>query len=133
MNGPNTGRLWKYVAGQLRLRRYLDQPGDGRQRPDLPARGLLWALLLGQLLRTYSFHGVEALVRSRARRNLRLPRRFGDDALGYFTARLDPGPTRDALAQVVRQAKRNKAFASRPWLGLALDGTTAGRRSTYRS
>ena len=77
MNGPNTGRLWKYVAGQLRLRRYLDQPGDGRQRPDLPARGLLWALLLGQLLRTYSFRGVEALVRSRARPNPRLPRRFG--------------------------------------------------------
>ncbi len=56
-------------------------------------------------------------------------RPFSDDALGYFTARLDPGPTRDAVAQVVRQAKRNKAFASGPWLGLALDGTTAGRRA----
>lgn len=84
--------------------------------------------MLGPWLRTCSFHGVEALARSRVRRNLRLWRRFGDGALGYFTARLDPSPTRDAVAAVVRQAKRNKAFASAPWLGLALDGTTAGRR-----
>ena len=131
MNGPSPRRLWKYVARQLRLRRYLDQPGDGRRRPDLPAHTLLWALLVGTLLRIGSFHGIEALVRSRARRNLRLSRRFGDDALGYFTARLDPAPTRDALARVVRQAKRNKAFASQPWVGLALDGTTAGRRTRH--
>jgi len=47
--------------------------------------------------------------------------------LGYFTERLDPAPTRRATIQVVRQAKRNKAFQNCTFVGLALDGTTAGR------
>ena len=34
---------------------------------------------------------------------------------------------RHAAVQIVRQAKRNKAFQNCPWVGLALDGTTAGR------
>ena len=104
MNGPSPGRLWKYVVKQLCLQRYLDRPGDGRWRPDIPAPTLLWALLPGPWLRTGSFHGAKALVRSRARRNPRLSRRFGDDALGYFTARLDPGPTRSAVAPVCWRA-----------------------------
>jgi hypothetical protein len=55
-------------------------------------------------------------------------RAFGDDALGYFTERLDPAPTRVALAAVLHRAKRNKAFEGCRFVGLALDGTTAGRR-----
>ena len=47
--------------------------------------------------------------------------------MGYFTERLDPAPTRRATIQVVRQAKRNKAFQNCTFVGLALDGTTAGR------
>jgi len=62
------------------------------------------------------------------RRNLRVSQRFGDDALGYFTERLDPTPTRAALAAVLHRAKRNKAFQECRFVGLALDGTTAGRR-----
>ena len=53
---------------------------------------------------------------------------FGDDALGYFTQRLDPAPTRAAFAAVLHRAKRNKAFEDCRFVGLALDGTTAGRR-----
>src|SRR5207245_210331 len=53
---------------------------------------------------------------------------FGDDALGYFTERLDPAPMRAALAAILRQAKRNKAFDDCRWIGLAMDGTAAGRR-----
>jgi hypothetical protein len=87
---------------------------------------LVWALLIGQVLREWSYHGVEALVRSRARRALRVSRQFGDDALGYFTSRLDPMPTRQALAAVVRQAKRNKALSAGGWIGVAIDGTGAG-------
>jgi hypothetical protein len=86
----------------------------------------VWALVLGQVLRECSFHGVEALVRSPARRALRVARRFGDDALAYFTERLDPGPTRTALGATVRQAKRNKAFSASRWIGVAVDGTGAG-------
>jgi hypothetical protein len=110
----------------LRLTAYFRGPGDGRGRPQIPAGVLVWALVLGQVLRECSFHGVEALVRSPARRALRVARGFGDDALAYFTARLDPGPTRRALAATVRRAKRNKAFRARGWIGLALDGTGAG-------
>src|SRR2546429_6824942 len=50
------------------------------------------------------------------------------DALGYFTARLEPAPTRAALAAVLHRAKRNKAFEDCRFVGLALDGTTGGRR-----
>lgn len=67
-----------------------------------------------------------ALVRSPARRALRVARGFGNDALGYFTERLEPGPTRTALAATVRRAKRNKALSSSGWIGVTVDGTGAG-------
>ena len=67
-------------------------------------------------------------MRSKARRNVGVSRGFGDDALGYFTERLDPAPTRAALASVLQRSKRNKAFEGCRFVGLALDGTTAGRR-----
>jgi hypothetical protein len=108
------------------LAAYFRTPGDGRGRPQIPAAALVWALVVGQVLRECSFHGVEALVRSPARRGLRVARGFGDDALAYFTERLDPGPTRTALAATVRRAKRNKAFGQSRWAGVASDGTGAG-------
>jgi hypothetical protein len=55
-----------------------------------------------------------------------LPVPFGDDALAYFTERLDPEVTRVALASTLQQAKRNKAFESSRFIGLAIDGTGAG-------
>jgi Transposase DDE domain len=124
---PTPYRLLHYVRQGLRLRRYLEVPGDGRRFPQIPARAMLWAILLGQILRECSFHGLESLVSSARRSSLGVSRKFGDDALGYFSERLDPRPTRRAAIQIVRQAKRNKAFQSSPFLGLALDGTTVGR------
>ena len=53
-------------------------------------------------------------------------RSFGDDALSYVTERLDVERLRGTVGAVVRQAKRNKAFDGRRWIGLALDGTGAG-------
>ncbi|HYL29726.1 MAG TPA: transposase [Gemmatimonadales bacterium] len=84
----------------------------------------MWALVMGHVLREDAFAGVEALVRSRARRALQVCRRFGDDALAYFTERLDAAPTRQALARVLRWAKRRKVFAASLWIGVAVDGTT---------
>lgn len=127
MIGPTPRRLWKYVVQRLRLQSYFQSPGDGRRRPQIPARALLWGLLIGQVLRECAFHGVEALVRSTARPALGVSTAFGDDALAYFTERLNPAPTRAALARTVRQAKRNKAFAASSFIGLAVDGTMAGR------
>jgi hypothetical protein len=84
-------------------------------------------MLIGQLLREYSFCALEALVRSSARRPLCVSTAFGDDTLAYFSERLDPSVTRGALAAILRQAKRNKAFDDSRFIGLALDGTTVGR------
>lgn len=127
MKGPTPRRLKRFVWRRLHLAAYMERPGDGRQRPQISAGQLLWAQLVGQALRAWSFHAIEALVRSAARRALGVTRRFGDDALAYFTERLDPAPTRQALVQVVRRAKRNKAFDDSRFIGLALDGTSAGR------
>jgi hypothetical protein len=115
------------MAKCLALEDYLRSPGDGRTQPHLPAAALLWALFMGVLLRRLTFAGIEALVRSSARRALPVSRRFGDDALGYFSERLDPAPTRQAAVTAVRQAKRHKAFDNCRFIGLALDGTGAGR------
>jgi len=131
VTGPSLRRLKDFVCEQLALRGYLRCPGDGRSQPQIAARDLLWSLLAGQILRTWSFHGVEALVHAVAPRALGVVRRFGDDTLAYFTQRLDPAPMRQALISILRRAKRNKAFESSRLIGLALDGTGAGR-STER-
>jgi len=78
------------------------------------------------VLRACSFLAVERLVRSAARRALMVSRSFSDDALDYFTERLDPAYTRAALARVLHQAKRNKAFETSGGIGLAVDGSTVG-------
>jgi hypothetical protein len=127
VKGPTPRRLKKYVGKCLGLKSYLQYPGDGRTPGRIPAAALLWGLIMGVLLRRAAFAGIEALVRSRARRALDVSRRFGDDALGYFTARLDPAVTRRAVVTAVRQAKRHKSFDPSRFIGLALDGTGAGR------
>ena len=129
MKGPTPRRLWIYVTRCLGLRSYFRSPGDGRPQPQIPAKALLWSLLVGQVLRACSFLAVERLVRSVARRALAVSRSFSDDALDYFTERLDPTSTRAALARVLHQAKRNKAFETSGGIGLAVDGSTVGWRA----
>src|SRR5260370_7724398 len=120
MNRATPRHLLHYVTRRLRLRRYLKDPGDGRQQPQIPAQALLWALLIGQILRESSFHAVEALARSSARRTLSIATPFCDDPLGYFTERLDPSPPRQALLSLIRRANRHKPFADSPRTGLSL-------------
>jgi hypothetical protein len=127
VKGPTPRRLRKYVSKCLGLKAYFQRPGDGRPQGRIPAATLLWALLMGALLRRAAFAAIEALVCSRARRALDVARSFGDDALGYFTERLDPAVTRWAMVIALRQAKRHKAFDDCRFIGLALDGTGAGR------
>ena len=59
----------------------VEHPGDGRRWPQIPAPLLVWAQLLGFVLRETSFHALEALVRSPARRALAVARGFSEDAL----------------------------------------------------
>jgi hypothetical protein len=115
------------VGKCLRLKSYLQAPGDGRTQGHIPATALLWALLMGALLRRVAFAAIEALVHSPARPALDVSRRFGNDALSYFTERLDPNLTRQAAVTALHQAKRHKAFDDCRFMGLALDGTGAGR------
>ena len=128
MRGPTLRGLHQYAAKCLRLRSYLESPGDGRSRRWISASTLLWAILAGLLLRRGAFYAIEALVGSSARRALPVRRVFGDDTLRYFTERLSPMATRLALASILCRAKRNKAFARCRFVGLALDGTAGGRR-----
>jgi hypothetical protein len=115
------------VCQCLRLKAYLKRPGDGRPQAQIAAQHLLWSVLMGYLLRESSFHAIEALVSSKARRALAVGRKFGDDALAYFTERLDAEPTRQALTTALTQAKRNKAFDNSRFIGVAIDGSTVGR------
>ena len=84
-------------------------------------------MLAGQFLRQTAFHAVEAIARTARLRKTGMERRFSDDALDYFSERLDPAPTRQALIDVLHRAKRNKTFQDAPVIGLAVDGTTVGR------
>jgi hypothetical protein len=93
---------------------------------------ILRILVVSRLLRQTSFLAIEALVCSPVRRALGARRSFGDDTLAYFTERLDPAPLRSAIVDIVRQAKRNKAFEESRRIGLAIDGTRAGRSSEKR-
>lgn len=127
MSAPSLRRLQQYAAGRLRLKHYFAHCGDGRRQPRLPARALVWALLAGQFLRQTAFHAVEAIARTARLRKTGIQRRFSDDALGYFSERAQPAPTRQALIDVLHRAKRNKTFQDSPRIGLAVDGTTVGR------
>jgi len=127
----NAPRLKRFAQRQLGLAAYLRDVGDGRPRPQIAATTLVWALLIGQIARRISYHGVEELVRL-ARPQLQVARRFSDDTLGYCTERLDPSKLRAALANAARRTKRNKAFDNSRWIGLALDGTGAGHVTRER-
>lgn len=127
MKAPSPRGLLRYVSHCLGLDGYLSRPGDGRPQARIPARALLWSMLVARVLRETSFLAVEQLVHSSVCRALCVAQAFGDDALGYFTERLDPAVTRAALIDSLHRAKRNKAFQDAPFIGLAIDGTTAGR------
>jgi hypothetical protein len=131
VRGPTPARLYKYCCQTLGLKAYFRDPGDGRITPQIPASVLLWALLLGKVLRVASFHGLEELVRLGGR-GMGVPCSFGDDTLGYFTERLSAARLRATLAGLLGRARRNKAFARTPLIGLALDGTGAGRSQRAR-
>lgn len=116
-------RFKAFATRRFALDRYFDHCGDGRRKPQIPARVLLWALVIGYVLRECSYLAIEALARGRGRRNAGIARSFGDDTLAYFAERLDPAPLRQLLVSVLRRVKRNKAFENSRFIGLAIDGT----------
>jgi hypothetical protein len=130
LKGPHVRQIRNYAHHCLGLKSYFRRPGDGRVHPHIPAQDLVWAVVIGHILRVVSFLRLEWLARSAVRAESGWIHRFGDDVLAYCTERMDPETTRVALAATLRQAKRNKAFENSRFIGLALDGTGAGR--TYK-
>jgi hypothetical protein len=92
------------------LKSYFRGPGDGRTHPHIPASNLVWAVVLGDLLREASFLRLDCLVHSPVRAELGIQTKFGDDALAYCTARMDPETTRGVLPREKAQAARNSAL-----------------------
>lgn len=130
MKGPHVKHIQNYACHCLGLKSYFQRPGDGRAHPRIPAREVVWAVVIGHILRLASFLRLEWLAHSPVCTELGLGGPFGDDALAYCTERMDPEITRAALAAALHHAKRNKAFENSRFIGLALDGTGAGR--TYK-
>jgi hypothetical protein len=130
LKGPHARQIQNYASCGLGLKSYFQQPGDGRVHPHISAFDLVWAVVISRILRVTSFLHLEWLVHSPARAGFGVKAPFGDDALAYCTERMDPEITRLALAAALHQAKRNKAFENSRFIGLALDGTGAGR--TYK-
>ena len=130
MKGPHVKQIQNYACHCLVLKSYFQRPGDGRAHPRIPARDVVWAVVIGHVLRVASFLRLEWLAHSPVSAELGLQGPFGDDALAYCTERMDPETTRAALAAALHQAKRNKAFENSRFIGWALDGTGAGR--TYK-
>ena len=71
-------------------------------------------------------------MRSPARQVIGVRMTFGDDALVYFTERLNADRLRQATVGVARKAKRNKVFQDSRWIGLAFDGSGMGRSQNQR-
>jgi hypothetical protein len=130
LKGPHVRHIRNYASHCLGLRSYFQRPGDGRPRPHVPAQDLVWTVVIGHILRVLSFFRLDWLAHSPVRAELGIGHPFGDDALAYCTERMDPETTRLALAAALHQAKRNQAFENSRLIGLAVDGTGAGR--TYQ-
>jgi hypothetical protein len=130
LKGPHVRHIQNYASHCLGLKSYFQRPGDGRIHPHIPAQDVVWAVVVGHILRVASFLRLEWLAHSPVRAEMGIETPFGDDALAYCTDRMDPERTRVALAAALHQAKRNKAFENSRFIGLALDGTGAGR--TYK-
>jgi hypothetical protein len=130
LKGPHVKQIQNYAGHCLGLKSYFRHPGDGRVYPRISAGDVVWAVVVGHILRETSFLSLEWLTHSPVRAELGFHGPFGDDALAYCTERMDPEITRAALAAALHQAKRNKAFENSRLIGLALDGTGAGR--TYK-
>src|SRR5258707_13076552 len=99
---PTPRALRRFVVDRLGLQRYLAKPGDGRQQPVIPARVLLWAMLVGRVLRENSFYGIEQIGRVAGCRGLGLEQWFGDDPRSNFLEHTDRVTSRSPLMEWVR-------------------------------
>ena len=126
MSRPSPRSLQKYATTHLPLKTYFAQAGDGRLLPRIPAKSIVWAIVVSVVLRKSTFLAIQRTVRSIILKSLPITRRFSDDTLHYFCERVNVEATRTALISVLRWAKRGKAFDRSYRIGLAIDGVTSG-------
>src|SRR5690242_16232232 len=69
------------AAGRRSPKRCSAARGDGRTHPQIPAHDLVWAVVMGHILRETSFLSLEWLARSPVRAELGIKTKFGDDTL----------------------------------------------------
>jgi hypothetical protein len=127
VKGPSVPAIFHYASFNLALKSFLRDPGDGRMQPEIRASTPSWGLLLCAILRLNSAHRLEWLARTADGKETGPGAGFGDDALAYFTERLDPEVIRRRAAATLKLAGRNKVFEETAFIGLAIDGTGAGR------
>ena len=72
MKGPHVRQIQNYACHCLGLKSYFQRPGDGRRHPHIPARDLVWAVVIGHILRVASFLRLEWLAHSPVRAELGL-------------------------------------------------------------
>jgi hypothetical protein len=126
MSRPSPRALEKYATTHLPLKTYFTRAGDGRLLPRIPAKAIVWSMIVCVILRKSTFLAIERTVRSTSLQSLPIPRRFSDDTLHYFSERVDVEATRAALIAVLEWAKRGKAFDRSCHVGLSIDGFTGG-------
>ena len=127
MKPPSLRSIRNYAGHALALTAFFDQPGDGRIQPQIPAADLSWALLGIGILRLGSANRLEWLANCGYRKNCGMTRPFGGDARASFTERADSEVIRHRKAETLKWAKYNKVFEEAAFIGLAIDGTGAGR------
>ena len=110
MKGPIVLSVFHFASFTLALKSFLQQPGEGRMQPEIPAASLSWGLLIGAILRLKSANRLEWLSNTADQKQLRLASGFGDDALAYFTERVESEVIRHRLASTLKLAKSNKVF-----------------------
>jgi hypothetical protein len=86
---------------------------DSRPYPAIPTRALFLSLLLGVIIRTGSYRDVAQQTKRRRWQHLiHWRQRISDDAFHYVSERFNLESLRQALAQVNRRLKANKALES---------------------
>jgi len=65
-SGAPPRRLRSFVEKRLGLRAFLEQPGDGRRRPQIRARSLVWVELIVSRSRDADARGLVSHARHRA-------------------------------------------------------------------
>ena len=123
-----------YVAKVFALAAMLRQIRDKRPQPQIPTRPVLLSLLLGVIIRASSYLDLSNQTKRRRWQHLvHWAKRISDDTFCYVGERFYLEDLRQALAQVNKQLKTNKALESCKINGLLFLSLDANEHFKSRS